>query len=195
MRIGLLRHGEVEGGSCFRGSTDHPLSRVGLAQMRAATAADTGWQRVISSPLSRCTEFATEYAAAHGLPLDLEPRLQEMHFGDWEGRTAAELMAADPGALDRFWQAPHRHTPPGGEPLADFQQRVLTAWDERLERHAGEDLLLVTHGGVIRVLLCLVSDHPLERLLDFEVPYAALRRIRVAGEAGQRRYLLEEEQP
>ncbi|MCB1753972.1 MAG: alpha-ribazole phosphatase [Gammaproteobacteria bacterium] len=173
MRVGLLRHGEVEGGNRFRGSTDDPLSRTGLSQMQAATAA-THWDRVISSPLQRCTEFADLYARQNTLLYSLEPRLQEIHFGSWENRSAAELMEETPEALTRFWHDPLTYTPPGGESLSHFQARVLEAWHEILTAHAQQDVLIVTHGGVIRTLLCHILKRPLASLLELRVEHGSL---------------------
>jgi alpha-ribazole phosphatase len=179
MRVGLLRHGEVKGGSRFRGSTDDPLTRAGFAQMQTATHHDAHWDRVISSPLARCAVFASAFARRQSLPCTLDPRLQEIHFGVWEGRAAAELMQTDAGALTRFWSDPLHNTPPDGEPLAHFQARVLDAWNDIVTAHAGQRILIVTHGGVIRVLICHVRQHPLAMLQTFEVKHGGLYCARI----------------
>ncbi len=178
-RIDFLRHGETQGGPRFRGSTDDPLMDVGLEQMTCATSRDQRWDRVISSPLVRCAEFARVFSRQNSLPLSFDERLKEMHFGDWEGRTAAELMAETPDALTRFWRDPDKHPPPGGEPLARFQARVLDAWSEIVIHHVGERVLVVTHGGVIRVLLCRVLERPVTSLLEFEIKHGGLYGVRV----------------
>ena len=116
----LLRHGETEQGGGLRGSLDDALTEQGWAQLRAAVHGAGPWDRLISSPLQRCARFAEEVAAAHGLPLHYEPGLQELHFGDWEGRSAAELMHSDAEALGQFWADPYAFTPPNGEPLLQF---------------------------------------------------------------------------
>lgn len=182
--VGLLRHGEVKGGVCFRGSTDDPLTDLGLNQMRTATngkpSGNQGWDRVIASPLERCAAFAREFARQHSLPLTFDHRFKEMHFGTWEGRTAAEIMAEDPATLARFWANPDGHPPPTGEPLSRFQARVLAAWDSIVRSYAGQKILLVTHGGVIRVLLCHVQQRSLDQLLTIEVRHGALYTLRVS---------------
>ena len=186
MLIGLLRHGEVEGGRRFWGSSDVPLSHSGLQRMQAAADAGPWWDRVIASPLSRCAEFARAYAGRHRLPLTLDPRLQEMDFGAWEGRSAEELMATDPAALRRFWEAPEAQPPPGGEALGRFRGRVLQAWSAILSESARADhILVVTHGGVIRLLLCHALEQPSDRLLALEVGYASLHRLRIECTGGQ----------
>ncbi|ALP52886.1 alpha-ribazole phosphatase [Candidatus Tenderia electrophaga] len=179
--IDLLRHGEVQGGSAFRGSTDDPLTDIGLQQMWRATGTKRGWDRVITSPLQRCAGFAEEFAWQRSLPLVVDERLQEMHFGAWEGLPAADIMAHTPDALARFWNDPEQHSAPGGEPLALFRARVLEAWGDITRQYAGERLLLVTHGGVIRVLLSHVQNRPLGKLLEIEVRHGALLSLRIDG--------------
>lgn len=185
--IGLLRHGEVEGGTCFRGSTDDPLTDAGLDQMRAATEGGPGgiqgWDRVITSPLKRCADFANEFALQHSLPLTFDERIKEMHFGAWEGRTATELMAEDPTALALFWADADGHPPPAGEPLSRFQARVLAAWDSIVRSYTRQKILLVTHGGVIRILLCHVQQRPVGELLEIEIKHGALYTLRVSVDA------------
>jgi len=175
----LIRHGEPVGGRKYRGQTDDPLSEKGWQQMRAAVGDHCPWNIIISSPLSRCAAFAEELAARHGIPLELEARFTELGFGQWEGRTAAELLAHDPLRLTRFWQDPVRHTPPGGEPLTVFQERVASAFREALARHSRRHVLVVCHAGVVRLLISHVLDMPLERMFRIDVPNAGLSRIRV----------------
>lgn len=181
--IHLLRHGEADGGARYRGTTDDALTAAGWEQMWAAVNADVRWDGIVTSPLRRCAEFARALARQRSIPLTFDERLAEMHFGAWEGRSAAELMSTDPQALARFWDDPATHTPPGAEPLARFAARVLAAWHGIVRDHPGRRILLITHGGVIRVILCHVLGRPVERLLDFDVGHAALYRVRAAIDA------------
>lgn len=180
--IDLLRHGEPEGGHRYRGAIDDPLSQRGWAQLRAVTDGQRPWDVIISSPLRRCADFARRLAEQLELTLELEPGLREMSFGEWEGRTVAEIMAADPLALERFWRDPINHPPRGGEPLAACAARVIAAWNGLLERHAGRHLLLLGHGGVIRLALHHVLEIPLAHIWRLEAPYASFSRVRVYGE-------------
>ena len=177
--LDLLRHGEPVGGSRYRGQIDDPLSDKGWAQMRAAVGDAHPWDRIISSPLTRCSDFARELAARHTLPLDMEPRLMELGFGEWEGRTTAELMRTDADILARFWRDPLAHTPPGGETLPVFQTRVVDAWNDLLAQHRGRHLLLVCHAGVIRLLLSHALGMPLAHMFRIQVANAGLSRLRV----------------
>lgn len=168
----LLRHGETELGGGLRGSLDDALTATGWAQLRTAVADGSRWDRLISSPLQRCARFAEELAAQQGVPLSLEPDLQELHFGAWEGCSTADLMQTSADELGRFWNDPYAFTPPEGEPLLTFEARVLSALQRLQVRHAGERLLLVTHGGVMRLLLARARGLPRNELLQVVVGHA-----------------------
>ncbi|WP_313054145.1 alpha-ribazole phosphatase family protein [Pseudomonas lopnurensis] len=173
-RIDLLRHGETERGGGFRGSLDDALTARGWQQMREAVDGAGPWEVLVSSPLQRCAAFARELAERRGLPLHLEPDLRELHFGEWEGHSAAELMQTSAEALGRFWADPYGFTPPGGEPLADFEQRVLVALLRLQRRFAGQRLLLIGHAGVMRLLLARDRGLPPARLLEVTVAHGEL---------------------
>lgn len=183
--IDLLRHGETLAGSVYLGRSDAPLSELGYRQMAEALPGAPHYQAVLSSPLVRCAAFAQDYAQRHGLPLHFDARFQEMDFGTWDGRSAAEIAAADPAALENFWRDPVAFTPPQAEPLLAFQARVLAAWRELPVRYPGQHVLLVTHGGVMRIILCHLQQRPLTELLDLSVPHAALHQICVEHEPQQ----------
>jgi alpha-ribazole phosphatase len=183
--IDLLRHGETQGGSRFRGRSDDPLTATGWEQMWAAVDQphqEGDWDAIIASPLARCADFARALSRRQDIPLTLDPRLAELDFGDWEGQTAADLLTTDAEALGRFWADPLAHPPPGGEPLLVFQARVLAAWNELLRQDRGDRTLVVSHGGVIRIILCQVLGFPLVRLLELNVGHASLTGIHVRSE-------------
>lgn len=179
--LDLMRHGEPVGGRRYRGQIDDPLSERGWAQMHAALGDSAPWDRIVSSPLLRCRAFAETLAARHGLPLALEARLQEGGFGEWEGRTAAEIEAATPGAVARFKADPFGARPAGAEPLEAFHARVAAALEELVEQHAGEHLLLVGHAGVIRMAFAWALKVPLGHAYRIEVANASLTRLRFDG--------------
>lgn len=179
--IDLMRHGEPEGGRLYRGQIDHPLSELGWQQMREQVPVNTPWQQIVTSPLQRCAAFAEDLARQTGLPLAYEPRLMEIGFGDWEGKTAAELEQADKQAFFAFYDDPLHNTPPGAEPLAEFQQRILAAWQDLLSQYQQRHVLVVAHGGSIRIIMAQVLGMPLESIFRLEVPYASISRIEIMG--------------
>lgn len=174
LHLDMLRHGETVSGGGFRGRLDDELSEAGWQQLRSAVTGAGPWQRIISSPLLRCAQFAVELAEQRKLPLEFELELRELNFGDWEGRTAAELMVDQSEELGRFWKDPYGFTPPGGERLIDFEARVLTAIERLTDRCVDERVLLITHAGVMRLLLAQARGLPREQLLQVEVGHAGL---------------------
>lgn len=182
LHLDLLRHGETELGGGLRGSLDDALTAKGWEQMRAAVVAQGPWDRLVSSPLQRCARFAEALGARLNVPVSLEKDLQELHFGAWEGQSAAALMDTDAEGLGLFWADPYRFTPPEGEPVDDFSQRVLGAVSRLHQAYAGERVLLISHGGVMRLLLARARGLPREQLLSVEVGHGGLFRLRVAAD-------------
>lgn len=179
--LDFLRHGEPVGGRKYRGQIDDPLSETGWAQMHAAVGGAAPWTHIVSSPLQRCRTFAEALAERHGLPLALDERLAEVGFGVWEGRSAAEIEQATPGALARFKHDPVNARPQGAEPLAGFYARVAAALDAMLARYPGQHVLLVGHAGVIRMAFAWALHVPLEHAYRIEVANAGLTRLRFDG--------------
>ncbi|MFJ3008184.1 alpha-ribazole phosphatase family protein [Pseudomonas fluorescens] len=182
LRLDLLRHGETELGGGLRGSLDDALTEKGWAQMRAAVVAGGPWDRLVSSPLQRCARFAAELGEQLNLPIHLDKDLQELHFGAWEGQSAAALMETDAEALGLFWADPYSFTPPQGEPVSKFAERVLGAVERLHQAYAGERVLLISHGGVMRLLLAQARGLPREQLLNVEVAHAALFALSVEAD-------------
>lgn len=171
----LLRHGAT-GQHGFRGRLDDPLTASGWRALEAA-AADHAWDAVATSPLRRCADFARELAAARGIALRTEPGLREYDFGDWQGR-ALETLAREQGdALARFWADPLAHPPPGAEPLHAFRARVTATLDTLAAAWPARCILVLTHGGVIRLLRCLEAGLPWSAMSGLEVAHASLHAL------------------
>lgn len=177
--IDLIRHGEPVGGRKYRGQLDDPLSEKGWQQMRDAVGEHCPWHGIVSSPLQRCSAFAQELAQRHRLEVVIEPRLQEIGFGVWEGCSADEIQRQQPGILQRFWRDPLYNMPEGAEPLASFRDRVIAAWEDILTQNQEKHILIVAHAGVIRMIMRHILDMPLERVFRIKVNNAALTRIRI----------------
>jgi len=181
--IDLLRHGEPRGGRAFRGNgVDDPLSEIGWQQMRSALTDDMAWQQIVTSPLKRCRDFAEELANARGLPLKVEPDLREVGFGSWEGRTPDEIKRESPGEYEAFYRDPVINRPAGAEPLAEFYQRVITRFDRIRQEFPGQQLLLVTHAGVIRAVITHVLQSPIASMYRLKIGYAGFCRVQIANE-------------
>jgi broad specificity phosphatase PhoE len=148
-RLVLIRHGEtdwnVEGR--YQGQADPPLNAQGIAQAHhlAGELYGVGLDVLYASPLLRARQTARVLAEALGLPLHFEPRLMEIHLGDWQDRLPADIAARYPDLFRRWQSGPWAVTPPGGESLAQVQERVYAAADEILARRQGRCVGLVIH--------------------------------------------------
>ena len=181
--IDLLRHGETENGYRYCGSSDYPLTQTGWQQMwktvesQFPESPSSCWQHIVTSPLIRCADFAHALGQRYSISVTQDNRIREIHFGAWENRSSVELLQSDANALSRFWQNPLDHPPPDGEHLLDFEARVLSVWKDIQQQFCGKRVLLITHGGVIRLLIGHILQHPLERLLEIDVRHASMRHI------------------
>lgn len=184
--IDIIRHGEPEGGSKYRGYIDDPLSELGWAQMRAAVKGRSDWQQIVTSDLSRCAAFAREVGERLSIPVEQTDQFREVGFGDWEGMTAKEIMAQDEAALFAFWKDPLKNTPPNAESLANFSHRIGKGWDHLLTTHMGKHILLVGHAGMMRILLLKALAMPLDSFYRFDPRNATIVRLRVdSGRHGE----------
>lgn len=187
--VHLLRHGEVEhfGERPVRGHLDAPLSAAGERQHARLVAACVEQlpppQLLIGSDLSRCAKLGESLAACWGVPFEANAELREQHMGEWEGRTWTELTSADPAAVTAYWDDYVRACPPGGESLQDAARRILSFWAERIAATPAERVVVVTHIGVIRVVLGRALGLPLTEALRLSPPAASHTELLLA-EAG-----------
>lgn len=175
MSIDLLRHGDT-GQRSYRGQLDDPLTELGWRQLRESVGGRE-WDRVVSSSMSRCARFAAELAERRGLPLRIDARLAEYHFGDWQGVPIEEIAEKDGDALGRFWADPVAHPPPGAETFAAFQSRLSSALDDVANEATESRVLVVTHGGAIRLLRCMAECRGFGDMAGIDVPHASLHTI------------------
>jgi alpha-ribazole phosphatase len=175
MHIDLLRHGDT-GQRSYRGQLDDALSEQGWTQLRDAVK-EREWDIIASSSLQRCAVFAQELALARGVPLRLDARLAEYHFGHWQGVPIDRIAEEQGDALANFWANPVAHPPPGGETFEAFRSRLSAALDDVASEAAGQRVLVVTHGGAIRLLRCLVEGRSYGDMAGIDVPHASLHRV------------------
>jgi broad specificity phosphatase PhoE len=167
VRLFLVRHAEATANPELRylGSRDDPLTARGRWQAKqlARALAPLPLAAVYTSPLTRAVDTATAIAQAHRILHSLDPRLVEGAMGTWEGLRRAEILARSPedDAHHRRWETEPTCAPPGGESLADVQARVTACVQDLAVRHAGASVVVVSHVGPIKALLCAVMDVPL----------------------------------
>ena len=177
--IDLLRHGKPVGGEIFRGKTDVALSDEGWQQMQAAIATPQAWQQIISSPMQRCMAFAEQTAKQRQLKVASDNAFQEISFGDWDGQAISAIQQTQADLLKNYWRNPFDFTPPNAEPMQDFYQRVVLGFEKTISQFQGQHCLLVTHGGVIRIILSHILQAEQLSFFRYDVPYASLSRIKI----------------
>ncbi len=193
----FVRHGESawNEGRRFQGQSDPELSPRGQAQ--AARVADRlradidgraahgrrggSLAALYTSPLRRAAQTAQVIGRALGLPPRVEPDLGEMGLGAWEGLTPGEIRERWGDAYPRWQRDPVGNEPPGGEPMHGFGARVVAAVERLRAAHAGEDIVIVSHGGAIRAYLCSILGLGLSSLFRFALENASLSEVRLDG--------------
>jgi alpha-ribazole phosphatase len=180
-RLYLVRHGQVAGfeEKRYNGQGEVELTPQGVAQfgMLQLRLKSKLLRAVYSSDLSRCLLGARTLAEVHGLEPILCPELRELHIGHWEGKTWRELKATYP----EQWQARLddlvNYQVPGGESLLQMAERVRAAVRRIVAAHPGEEVVVVGHGGVNRVILLDAIGAHLEKLFHVEQDYGCLNVI------------------
>jgi probable phosphoglycerate mutase len=180
-RIIAIRHGETAWNvdTRIQGQLDIPLNTVGRWQAsRVAQAlAEESIQAIYASDLLRAWETAGAIAQATGLPLQANEGLRERGFGDFQGKTFAEIEALWPDQ-SRQWRARHPEwAPPGGESLIALRARIVAAASELAARHLGEQIVLVAHGGVMDVLYRAATGQPEQAPRSWQLGNAAINRL------------------
>ena len=174
----LARHGETDDNQPplrFQGWRDTPLNDTGRRQAAelAERIAGDGLVSMWSSDLQRARETAEIVGARLGLVPRLDWRLREGNRGDWEGRLFEDVAREEPERYAAWMRAGSEWRFPGGESLAEQQARVAASVEDA--RAAGElPVLLVSHGGSIRAMLCLSDPRGLDAFHEFEVPNTAV---------------------
>lgn len=174
----LLRHGDTGRQGCYIGSTDVPLSAEGQLQISrlALPLQRENIGRIFCSPMLRCRESCEGLGLS--CPREYHASLKEVDFGRWDGKRFGEIAEKDAPLVAAWTQDYENFRFPGGESIAAFQQRIAAC--RELIFSAGEErLLLVTHGGIIRHLLCLMLGLPAEKYLTFAVQPGSFSALQV----------------
>lgn len=158
--VDFLRHGSTEATGRLLGRTDAPLSEDGRAVVERQVRG-RAWSAIVASPLSRARETAAIAARISGAPVEIAPAWQEIDFGAWDGEPLATL-ARDP-RFAAFQADAETNAPPGGEPMHAVRARITPALEALATRDSGR-VLVVAHGGTIRVALSVLLAIPFERL-------------------------------
>ncbi|MGE4543045.1 MAG: alpha-ribazole phosphatase [Pedobacter sp.] len=180
-RLYLVRHGQVEGFEQHRynGQADVHLTELGWQQYHSLQSRlkDRPLAAVYSSDLQRCLQGARLLAEPHRLePIPL-PALRELHIGQWQGITWQELQQNFPRQWEERLKDIAHYRVPDGENLLDLSQRVLPALKSLLAAHARQEVLVVGHGAVNRVILLDAVGASLQSVFRIEQAYGCLNII------------------
>jgi alpha-ribazole phosphatase len=180
-RIYLIRHGEVEGAETrrYNGHADVGLTPVGMAQYEALKGRFYGVaiSACYCSDLRRCVIGAEMLGAHLGVAPVKDSRLRELNIGIWERMTWVELMEKYPVEWQARLDDIVNYRVPQGESLQDLNDRVMPVIGGIVKRHRGENVLVVAHGGVNRVILLNAIGAPLASLFNIEQSYCGFNII------------------
>jgi alpha-ribazole phosphatase len=181
-RLYLVRHGQVVGHERLpaNGHTDVDITEIGMLQMEhlAGRLRLNEIKVIYSSDLQRTKKGAGIIGRHHDAPHRIIPEFRELCFGDWEGLDLEDIIQRYPGETEKRRQDIVDYRPPGrGESMRDLSQRVIPRLKAMLEEEAGNDILLVAHGGVNRVILCSALGIDLANIFNIQQDYGCLNII------------------
>lgn len=170
MEVYLVRHTkpDVAKGLIY-GHLDVPLARDFEEEaIKVMTQLPAQINVLYTSPLQRCRLLSEKIQAVDKFT---DHRLKEVNFGAWEGQYWDDIPKSE---LDPWMEDYVNQSPPNGESLMTMQGRVLTFWKEMLQIHKNQKVVLITHGGVIRILRGHLEEVTLDKIFDFKVDYGTV---------------------
>ena len=186
-RIIAIRHGETAWNvdTRIQGHLDIPLNDTGRWQARRVGAALAGEElsAIYASDLGRAHQTAQAVAERAGLPVVADVGLRERAFGNFEGKTFAEIEADWPDQALRWRKRDPAFEPAGGESLLRFRERIVGTLNRLAARHPGGQIVLVGHGGVMDVLYRAATGQELQAPRTWALGNAAINRLLWTPEA------------
>lgn len=181
-RFIVVRHGETAWNAAGRiqGHLDSPLNEEGLAQalLLGERLARERFDAIYCSDQGRVLQTIQPFVdRTQAQPVRTE-RLRERNLGVFQGLNSEECQKRYPQDYARFHGRDPEHVVPQGESIRQVYVRVSTLFSELAARHAGQQILAVTHGGILDALYRFVTDMPLERRRDFPIYNASLNIVR-----------------
>jgi len=178
-RLYLTRHGEVVSHGMYNGQTDVDITSRAIQQMERLRdlLGDKKLRAVYSSDLQRTRKGAEIISRPHGLKPQVFPEFREVHFGRWQGLSYAQVMERYPTDIPRWLSNVETFRIPEGESMGEVRERAIPKLGELIESHRGEEIVLVCHGALNRVILADALHLPLDHLLRIEQDYGCLNVI------------------
>lgn len=179
----LIRHGETDWNRQlrFQGHIDIGLNDIGLEQARRVglRLAGEAAHRVYASDLLRARQTAEPVGTHLKLEVVGDAALREQSFGRMEGLTVDEIKSNHPDAWDGWLRFHEDYCMPGGETTRQFHARVMDALNRLAQAHAGETLVVVTHGGVLDMVYRTARSLGLNGPRQSDIPNAGVNRVQV----------------
>jgi alpha-ribazole phosphatase/probable phosphoglycerate mutase len=174
----LIRHAETDLAGTFCGHIDPPLNQKGQRQVRELLDAlsSVKMDAIYSSDLLRAATTAGALAESRFLPCHLRASLREIHFGDWEGLTWSAIQERDEKFAQEWSFSFPDISPPGGETFASFEKRVIQEVD-LLRNQIENCIAIVTHGGVLRLILEKMASIPSKDAWSLTHSYCCVLRL------------------
>ena len=189
MKLLLVRHGETDWNLArrYQGQSAVPLNQKGIQQAEQLARRLSGEKidAIYSSDSTRALETATQVLnlQEQAPALQKDACWQEICFGAWDGLTYEEVEAKWKSEVAGWYADPVNSSPPGGETILQMSKRVQSALNDLKSKHKEETVLIVTHGGVIQLLLCMLLGVELDHYWQFRVAQASLTVIQLYAEA------------
>ena len=182
LKLYMLRHGEtvfsINRGYC--GALDVELTEAGqaMAQAFADEYKSLKWEAIYCSPMKRAIATATPLSEATGQPLIIRDGIKECNYGEWEGKTKAEVNEQFHDDYVHWMTEPAWNAPKGGETAVEVRNRAMVVIAEIEEKHTDGNVLLVAHRTTLRIVLCSLLGMDLGRYRDrMEYPAASLSMV------------------
>ena len=168
LNLYIVRHGQTEWNleKRMQGRKDSPLTKLGARQAEKLghSLVDTKWDAIYSSSSQRAVTTANIIRGKQETPITLRDELQEMSFGDWEGKLLKDIAESEPQKNEDFWMSPDLYVASSGEDFFEVEKRVVKEIKKIIGKHTEGNILIVTHTVIVKLLMAYFEKRPLEAL-------------------------------
>ncbi len=179
-KIYLIRHGKIDEGAEKRyiGITDLPLCNEGIEQAGRLKEYFSGIdiEKAYSSSLIRCVQTLEIILDGRNIEKELINGLNEIDMGEWEGKSFSYIQNRFPELYEKRGNNIDTFKPPGGESFYQLQKRVISVFEDIIGSSAG-DVIIITHAGVIRVILSKLLEFPLDEIFNVHPQYGCVNKL------------------
>ena len=193
MELHLIRHGQTDWNEERRaqGQSDSRLTELGEQQASSLgqRLRPVKFDKAFCSSSLRTRQTAANLFAETELEIEYLDSLREIFLGPWEGTLYDEIEQEEPDSFRHFWEEPHLSDVVGAESFFDLQARAMTTIEKIAERHLNQCIALVSHGALIKTILCHVEGRPMHELWTPPHMHNCAHSIIKIDEQGQRKII------